>query len=107
MTTCAVKRKRPPRSEAGAVLLIGMIEGGRMAWPDNTLAYRAREGTRYAVDRGGDSAAPASTMTISTYVKGRAAGLDPTKMTVTTTWTGAASPSNTPGNFVTIVVNYQ
>ena len=85
------------------LLLIGIIEGGRMVWTYNTLAFVAREGTRYAIVRGGNNPVPATTTTISAYVKGRAIGLDPTKMTVLTTW----APTNSQGNPVQVVVNYQ
>jgi Flp pilus assembly protein TadG len=85
------------------MLLFGIIEGGRMVWTYNTLAYVAREGTRYATVRGSSSLSPATVSSIETYVKGRAVGLDPTKMTVLTTWT----PNNSAGKFVQVVVNYQ
>src|SRR5690348_6353444 len=78
------------------VMLLGIVEGGRLIWTYNTLAFVAREGTRYATVRGSNSSSPATTGTVDTYVKGQATGLDPSLMTVTTTW----SPSNSPGGFV-------
>ena len=88
------------------ILLFGIIEAGRMVYTYNTLAFAAREGTRYAVVRGANYPSPATAATIQTYVRGRAVGLDPTLMTVTTTWSGPASPNNTPGNFVQVRIDY-
>jgi Flp pilus assembly protein TadG len=85
------------------MLLFGVIEGARMMWTYNTLAFVAREGTRYATVRGATSLSPATVATIETYVKDRAVGLDPAKMTVLTTWT----PNNSAGKFVQVVVNYE
>jgi Flp pilus assembly protein TadG len=85
------------------LFLIGIMEGGLLIWSYNTVAFAAREGTRYATVRGADSSSPASASTISTYVKAQAVGLDPNLMTVTTTW----NPSNSPGGFVQVVVQYQ
>jgi Flp pilus assembly protein TadG len=85
------------------LLLFGIIESGLMVWTYNTVAFAAREGTRYAAVRGANNSSPATASTVQTYVKSRAIGLDPTKMTVTTTWL----PDNTPGNYVRVVVNYQ
>ena|ERR1051326_7443386 len=85
------------------VLVFAIIEGGLMVWTYNSVAFLAREGTRYAAVRGANSSSPATTSTISTHVQDMAVGLDTTKMTVTTTWI----PDNTPGNYVKVVVNYQ
>jgi Flp pilus assembly protein TadG len=85
------------------LLLFGIIEGGIAVWTYNTIAFAARQGTRYAAVRGANNPSPATTSTVQTYVQSQAIGLDTSKMTVTTTWT----PNNTPGNYVKVVVNYQ
>jgi Flp pilus assembly protein TadG len=111
-----MKRTRNTHSEKGVALvesavtllvfllfMIAILEGARLIWAYNTLGYVAREGTRYATVRGGESSAPASVGDVETYVKNQALGLDPTLMTVTTTW----SPNNNPGSFVQVAVSYQ
>jgi Flp pilus assembly protein TadG len=85
------------------LLIFGIIEGGFLVWSYNTVAFAARQGTRYAAVRGANNSSPATTATVQTYVQSQAVGLNTTNLTATTTW----SPDNTPGNYVTVVVNYQ
>lgn len=40
------------------LLVFGIIDLGRMVWMENTLAFAAREGTRYAIVHGSYSSAP-------------------------------------------------
>jgi Flp pilus assembly protein TadG len=84
--------------------LIAILEAGRLVWTYNSLAYVAREGTRYAIVRGSASTAPATNTSVDTYVTTRAAGigLDTTKMTTPFT-TGAGGA---PGTNVRVVVPY-
>lgn len=40
------------------LVIIGIFDAGRMVWYSNTLAYAAREGTRYAIVHGASGSDP-------------------------------------------------
>ncbi|MEZ5360942.1 MAG: TadE/TadG family type IV pilus assembly protein [Bryobacterales bacterium] len=86
------------------MLVIGIFEVGRTVWNYNTLAYAARQASRYASVRSNLGAANYSVTPnpIDTVVFANAAGLDPAQLTVTKTWT----PDNSPGGRVQITVSY-
>jgi Flp pilus assembly protein TadG len=96
------------------LLTIGTIVVGLGVFRYNQVASLAREGARYASVRGAQYAsetgnAAATSTDISNYVKGKAAGLDTTKMTVTTTWnTSNALTDSSTGkkNTVSVTVRY-
>jgi Flp pilus assembly protein TadG len=75
------------------VLLIvtGIFDVGRAVWQENTLAYAAREGTRYAIVRGSgfpnmaEIAYPGNTAGITNVVRNAAVGVGGV-ITVTSTW---------------------
>jgi Flp pilus assembly protein TadG len=68
----------------------------------NFVCSGARDGTRYAAVRGATSPNPASSSDIRTFVLSEAAGLDPSQLTVATTWT----PDNQPNSTVAVQVQY-
>ncbi len=41
------------------LLIVGLMDVSRAIWQENTLAYAAREGTRYAIVHGSASSSPA------------------------------------------------
>jgi Flp pilus assembly protein TadG len=100
------------------MLLVGVIEMGRMVLVYTTIANAARAGARYAIVHGGDrtgtgatgvdaASGPGSPCTcpqIQTVVKNFASGglLDTTKLTVTVNYPNG----NTAGSFVTVQVAY-
>jgi Flp pilus assembly protein TadG len=106
--------------------LFGVIETGFALYSYHFISEAAREGTRYAIVRGSTAgtstcAAPgpptciAQSADIQTYVKGLGfPGINPGNMTVTPTWSAyanasscpAAGPCNSPGNLITIQVQY-
>jgi hypothetical protein len=105
------------------MLLIGIIELALAGYTYHYVSEAAREATRYAIVRGSSCAGMpdcnASAAQISTYVKGLGyGGIDPNKMTVTTTWwspsviapspvwTQCAGVCNAPGNMVQVGVTY-
>jgi Flp pilus assembly protein TadG len=106
------------------MLLLGIIGLGLAGYTYHYVSEAAREGTRYAIVRGASCAGMpdcnASANQISTYVKGLGyGGINPTNMTVTTTWWSpsviAPSPvwsicgagtCNAPGNMVEVNVTY-
>jgi Flp pilus assembly protein TadG len=73
----------------------------------NYVSYGAREGSRYAAVHGSDSKQPVTTAdAVATFVQSETAGLDTSKLTVSTTWAPAAAPG-TPGGTVQVQVKYQ
>jgi len=103
------------------LLIIGVIVGGLGVVRHNQVALLAREGSRYASVRGAGYAKPlseggtgstaATTTTIQDYVRGKAAGLDTTQVTVTTTWNTSNALTHTSGsstiqNTVSVTVSY-
>lgn len=79
------------------VLTIGTIDFGRAIYAYTTVAYAARQGTRYASVRGASSISPASASAVAAYVKDQVVGVD---ISVTTTW----NPDNSRGSSVQVVV---
>ena len=82
-------------------LVFGIMEVGRAMWIYGTVAHLAREGARYAIVRGTESAQAASAADVDGYLQGLAAGM--TALVVTTTWT----PDNQPGSVVQVQVDRQ
>lgn len=73
----------------------------------NYISYGAREGSRYAAVHGTDSKQPVTNAsTVATFVQNDMVGLDPSKLTVSTTWTPTATPGQ-PGGTVKVEVQYQ
>ena len=68
----------------------------------NFVCYGARDATRYAAVRGATSPTPASSSDVRAFVVSEAAGMDPSQLTVSTTW----SPDNQPNSTVAVQVGY-
>ncbi len=83
-------------------LLFGIISFGMAIHAYSFVCYAAREATRYAIVRGATSSSPASASDIENYVLSEAIGLDPSKLTVTTSWDGGEAP----GSAVKVTVTY-
>lgn len=101
-------------------MLFGLIEICLALYSYHFISEAAREGTRYAIVRGSacqfPSACPAAKTDIQNYVQGLGfPGINPSSMTVTTTWSpypagGTCTPSascNNPGNMVQVQVQYK
>jgi Flp pilus assembly protein TadG len=89
------------------MFLFAIMDLSRALYSYHFIADAAREGTRYAMVRGSQctsytTACPASATDIQTYLKNVPAGINPSSMTVTTTWT----PNNQPGSVVQVQVQY-
>ncbi len=80
----------------------GTMDFGRLVYAYNFCSFAARDASRYAAVRGSSSGSAATSATVKTFVTGLAAGLDSTKLTVTTTW----APDDNPGSTVTVLVKY-
>jgi Flp pilus assembly protein TadG len=99
--------------------LIGMMKISLAIYTYHFIAEAAREGTRFAMVRGTScsslspnlSTCPASTTDVANYVKGLGyPGIISSNMTVTTGYVtypaGVSTSSATPGNLVTVKVQY-
>lgn len=108
--------------------IFGIMEVALAAYSYHFISEAAREGARYAIVRGstaGTGAACASYSSsycnasadnITSYIQNiNFPGIDPAKMTVTSTWASYASgstcpaspsPCNSPGNQVNVTVQY-
>ena len=119
------------------LILLGLVVGGLGVFRYQEVAHLAREATRYASTHAGDyqlEGIPAATgvasvsanSDIQAYLAGKTVALDPTKLTVNTSWSAPASivPLNLPTyliidptippslqkverNYVTVTVTYQ
>lgn len=76
------------------LITLGLIDLSRAVWQENTLAYAAREGTRYAIVHGtGGSpvAFPGSHQEVKDVVRDAAVGVP--NVTVTVTWPDLRGPT--------------
>lgn len=67
------------------LLILGLFDVSRAVWQENTLAYAAREGTRYAIVHGSASSTPSTpsnTSAIVSTVKKAAVGVPDISVTV-------------------------
>ena len=96
-------------------LVFGMVDAGRAVWNYNTLAHATREGARYAIVHGGDSAdpsgpggdyytAPDIDSMITQQVEKFGGGLNPSQLTVQSEWPDG---SNISGSHVTVTSQYE
>ena len=117
-----LSRRRPARDrERGATLVefafvflafvlltVGLMELGRGVWTYTTLAHACRQGARFAMVHGGYNPvkdAQDNNITeaaVEEAVKANVIGLDPSKITVITTWT----PDHKRGSQIDIQVTY-
>lgn len=81
------------------LILLGIGEFSLANWAKASVADAAREGTRYAIVRGGQSGQAVGAAQIQTYVRSRSS-LRP--ITVTTVWT----PNNLAGSTVAVTAAY-
>jgi len=89
------------------LLLFGIIWLSLAVYTYNYVSYSAREGSRYAAVHGTDSKQPVTTAAaVTTFVRNDAPGLNPSNLTLSTTWTPTATPGN-PGGTVQVQVQYQ
>lgn len=68
------------------MLILGLFDVARAVWQENTLAYAAREGTRYAIVHGSASESPmsqASHAAVISVVNDAAVGVSGITVTVT------------------------
>jgi len=80
------------------LIITGLFDVARAVWQENTLAYAAREGTRYAIVHGSGYpdpalvAWPSNTVQITQVVRNAAVGVP--NITVTSTWSDGCYDRN-------------
>ncbi len=86
------------------IVIIGILDFGRMGWLSNTVEHAATEGARYAAVRGEGKPNVATSQEIAAFVQSRAELIPPGEMTINVSWT----PENNknPGSTVTVQVTY-
>ena len=84
------------------IAVVGVMDFGRAIWAYNLTAHLSRDGARYAMVRGSKSPATATTESVEARVRSQALMLDPSKLSVTTTWI----PDNVPGSTVEVQISY-
>ena len=84
------------------LIVLGIMDFGRIVWVHNSVSYATREAARYAIVHGSASRTPATSTTIADKVKQNAIGLTPESVTVAIVW----SPDNKPGSSVSVSTQY-
>ena len=84
------------------LLLVGIMEFGRLGFAYNEVSFAAQRAVRYAAVRGSASGHAASAADVQNAALVYTGALDNTQVTVTTTWT----PDNHPGSTVQVMVVY-
>src|SRR5919197_2052805 len=93
------------------LIITGLIDLARAVWEENTLAYAAREGTRYLIVHGANGNPPAdptdpsdpTTATAKQIVRNAAIGV--AGVNVTISWPGAAGCPVVTGRTCPVVVD--
>jgi Flp pilus assembly protein TadG len=85
------------------LMLVGIMEGGRLGFAYNSISYAAHRAARFAAVRGSTSGHAASQADVRAEALGQVAALDTANLTVTATWT----PDNHPGSTVGVTVSYR
>jgi len=85
------------------LLLVGIMEFGRLGLAYNEVSFAAQCAARYAAVRGSSSGHPAAASDVQSVAKVYTGALDNRQVTVTTTWT----PNNNPGSTVKVKVTYK
>jgi Flp pilus assembly protein TadG len=88
------------------MLLIFILDGGRILWQYVTLSQATGVATRYCIVHGTKSSAPigsSDTAIIKQVILSAVPGISSSDLTVTATY----APDNNPGGLVTIALRYQ
>ena len=84
------------------MLTVGAMEFGVAVYAYNFCSYAAQAAARWASVHGSQSSSPATSASVLSYVQSQAVALDPTLLSVNSTW----APDTTPGSTVTVTVGY-
>jgi hypothetical protein len=83
-------------------ITFGTMEFAMAVQANNFCSWAARDAARWAAVRGSSAPVPATSTSITSYVKGLAVGMDPNRFSVST----AFSPDNSAGSTVRVNVQY-
>ncbi len=86
------------------LVIVGMIDFGRMMWLSNSVEHAATEGARYAAVRGTGKPTVATAQQIEDFARAQVTLIPTGDMTVNVSWTPANN--NNPGSTVTVRVTY-
>lgn len=84
------------------MMLLGVIEMGRLVWTNHELANGTREGARYAMVHGSEASSQATTSEIETRILAATAGIQDSQLSVSATGLGGA-----PGTKLVVTSTYQ
>jgi Flp pilus assembly protein TadG len=89
------------------VFILGIIDFAQIMYAYGTVSEAARVGARYAMVNGSRAASPvgptANDANVASVVKQYAPALDPSRLTITSSWGSGNNQANSP---VTVTVTY-
>ncbi len=86
------------------LVIVGIVDFGRMMWLSNSVEHAATEGARYAALRGVGKPTVATAQEIEDFARARITLIPTGDMTVNVSWT--PTNNNNPGSTVTVQVTY-
>ncbi len=86
------------------LVIVGIVDFGRMVWLSNSVEHAATEGARYAAVRGAGKPTVATAQQIEDFARAQVTLIPTSDMTVNVSWT--PTNNNNPGSTVTIQVTY-
>ncbi len=86
------------------LVIVGILDFGRMVWLSNSVEHAATEGARYAAVRGAGKPTVATAQQIEDFARAQVTLIPTSDMTVNVSWT--PTNDNNPGSTVTIQVTY-
>ncbi len=86
------------------LVIVGIVDFGRMMWLSNSVEHAATEGARYAALHGVGKPTVATEQEIKDFARARITLIPTSEMTVNVSWT--PTNNNNPGSTVTVQVIY-
>ena len=86
------------------LVIVGIVDFGRMGWLSNSVEHAATEGARYAAVRGVGKPTVATAQQIEDFARAQVTLIPTSDMTVSVSWNPAND--NNPGSAVTVRVTY-
>jgi Flp pilus assembly protein TadG len=85
------------------LMLLGVIEGGRLVFTNHELSHGTKEGGRYVMVHGSKSTSPATAASVKTAMLDKMSGVNSANLTVALAYPGG---SNEPGNKALVTSTY-
>ena len=82
------------------LVVVGIVDFGRVMWLSNSVEHAATEGARYAAVRGAGKPTVATAQQIEDFARAQVTPIPTSDMTVNVSWTPANN--NNPGSTVTV-----